>query len=116
SRGGSITGSIQNQSPGKAESTSTARPLSAVNRAHKRKYVNIRRRRIAASIITLSTGAVDVAELKIICDVRGAPILQILRDISWFRLGVLGNAFPMRKAASMSRRRSVPEFTRCVTR
>jgi hypothetical protein len=40
---------------------------------------------------------------------------MILRDISWFRLGVLGNAFLMPKAANMLKRLLAPEFTKFVT-
>jgi hypothetical protein len=40
---------------------------------------------------------------------------MILRDISWFRLGVLGNAFPMPKAAKMLKPPLALEFTKFVT-
>ena len=81
-RGNTIAGGIQDESPGKAEDTGAAGPLTAaVTRPSRYKWVDCDKRQIAALIAYLSTEAVDGSEPMFSCRVLGARFCKISRDL-----------------------------------
>lgn len=76
-RRNTIIGSIEDKSPGKAESPRAAGALTFIgNLVARWKYVHRRRRQIAAAIAYLSTAPVDRAELMVSCRVPDALFLE----------------------------------------